>query len=123
MANRNFNRKQALEKEVKEIYARITVAASGAPTLVVADSQGVASIVRNSAGLYTLTLSDSYNKLMHASIQVRTPTAENIKANLVTESVASAKTVQFRCVAVGTAADPASGDMIYVSLQLKNSTV
>jgi len=123
MANRNFNRKQALEKEVKEIYARITIAATGAPTLVAADSKGVASIVRDSAGLYTLTLSDSYNKLLHASVDVRTPTAENIKVNLVTESVASAKTVQFRCVAIGVAADPASGDMLYISLQLKNSTV
>lgn len=123
MANRNWNRKQALEKEVKEIHARITVGSTGAPTLVAADSLGVASIARNSAGLYTLTLQDTYNKLLHASVQIRTPSAEDIKANLVTESVASAKTLQFRCVAVGTATDPASGDMIYVSLQLKNSTV
>lgn len=123
MASRSYNRVQALSKEIKFIYARVTIGASGAPTLVAADSEGVASIVRNSAGLYTVTLQDSYNKLMHASVEVRTPSAEEINANLVAESVASAKTVQFRCTAAGVAADPASGDSIYIQMSLKNSTV
>jgi hypothetical protein len=123
MANRSFNRLQALDKEVKQIYARVTIGASGAPTLVAADSVGVASISRVSAGLYTITLQDTYNKLVYGNCEVRTPSAEDIKANLVTESVSSAKTVQFRCVAVATATDPASGDSLYVVLHLKNSSV
>lgn len=124
MANRNYNRLQALDKEVKLIYARITIAATGAPTLVVADSAGCASITRNSAGLYTLVLQDGYMKLRSASFQVRTPTAEDMVANLVTESVAAAaKSVQFRCTTGAIATDPASGDSIYVVMHLKNSTV
>lgn len=123
MANRNFNRKQALEKEVKEIYARITVGATGAPTLVAANSQGVASVSRTSAGLYVLTLQDSYNKLMHAAITLVTPTVEDINAKLVSETVSSTKLVTFRCSTAAIATDPASGDIILVSLQLKNSTV
>lgn len=123
MANRNFNRKQALEKEVKEIYARVTIGASGAPTLVANQSLGVASISRTSAGLYVLTLQDKYMRLMHAHVEIVTPSAENIKANVSAESVASAKTVTFRCTATATATDPASGDSFLIALQLKNSSV
>jgi hypothetical protein len=123
MANRNYNRKQALEKEVKEIYAKVTIGASGAPTLVAANSQGVASISRTSAGLYVLTLQDKYMKLMHASFDVTTPTISDIKANLKSESVASAKTVTFHCSTGAIATDPADGDSFLISLQLKNSSV
>ena len=122
MANRNFNRKQALDKEIKEIYANVTIGASGAPTLVSANSVGVASISRTSAGLYVLTLQDKYMKLMHAHVQIVTPVAEDIVSNVVSESVASAKTVTFRCTTGGVATDPASGDSFLIALQLKNST-
>ena len=123
MANRNFNRKQALEKEVKEIYAKVAIGSTGAPTLNAAQSQGVQSISRTSAGLYVLTLQDKYMRLMDAHIAIVTPSAEDIKANVVSEAVATAKTVTFRCVAVATATDPASGDSLLISLQLKNSSV
>lgn len=123
MAERNFNRKQALEREIKEIYAKITIGASGAPTLVTASSAGCASISRTSAGLYVLTLQDKYYSLKHASFHIQTPTAEDIVTHLSAESVASAKTVTFRCTTDAVATDPASGDTIYVALQLKNSTL
>ena len=123
MANRNFNRKQALEKEVKEIYAKVAIGASGAPTLNASQSQGVASISRSSAGLYVLILQDKYMRLMHASIAIVTPTAEDIKANVSAEDVSSAKTVTFRCDTAGVATDPSSGDSFLISLQLKNSSV
>ena len=123
MANRNFGRKQALDKEIKEIYAKVTIGGSGAPTLVAASSLGVASISRTSAGLYVLTLQDKYMRLNHASVAIVTPTAEDIKSHVSAEDVASAKTVTFRCDAAGVATDPASGDTLLVSLQLKNSSV
>ncbi len=122
MANRNFNRKQALDKEVKEIYAKITIGSTGAPTLVSADSIGVASVSRTSAGLYVVTLQDKYVKLLHASVSVTTPTAEDLVANVVSESVSSSKQVTFRTTTGGVATDPASGDSVSVALQLKNST-
>lgn len=123
MANRNFNRKQSLEKEVKEIYAKVTIGATGAPTLVAASSKGVASISRTSAGLYVLTLQDKYNALMHFDCCVVTPSAEDLNCNLKAESVASAKTVTFLCTAAGVATDPASGDSFLIALQLKNTSV
>jgi len=123
MANRNFNRKQALEKEVKEIYAKVAIGASGAPTLNASQSIGVASVSRTSAGLYVLTLQDAYMRLMDAHICVVTPSAEDIVSNVSAEAVATAKTVTFRTTAAGVATDPASGDTLLISLQLKNSSI
>lgn len=121
MANRNYNRVQALAKETKLIYAQVTIGASGAPTLV--QPLGVASIVRNSAGLYTITLQDAYMALQYAHVEVVTPTAEDIQANVVAEDVSGAKTVQFRTTAVGVATDPADGDSLLIKLELRNSSV
>jgi hypothetical protein len=123
MADRSFNRKQALEKEVKEIYFKVAIGSSGAPTLDSVNSKGVASISRVSAGLYNITLQDKYNALMDMSIHVVTPSAEDISANMVSEAVASTKIVQIRCTAAGVAADPASGDTLQGVLQLKNTSV
>lgn len=120
MANRNFHRKQALEIEVKEIYAEIAIAGSGAPTLT--RGTGVASISRTSAGLYVLTLQDAYMRLMQADISVQSASAQDLIAQLASESVASAKTVTFRTQAAAVATDPTSGSIVRVSLQLKNSS-
>ena len=123
MANRNFNRLQALSKEIKLIYCRATIAGTGAPTLVSADSLGVASISRVSAGLYDITLSDQYVKLALGEAVIRTPTAEDIKANVVSEAVASTKIIRVRCTTGAVATDPANGDQLACVFHLKNSTV
>lgn len=121
MANRNFNRKQALEKEVKEIYLDVAIGATGAPTLT--RGLGVASIARNSAGLYTVTLQDAYMKLMSVNISQVVSAAEDITFQVAAESVASAKTVQFRCQAAAVATDPSSGSRLLIQFNLKNSSV
>jgi len=122
VANRNFNRKQALEKEVKEIYADIAIGAAGAPTLT--EGLGVASVARDSAGVYVLTLQDKYNRLMAAQVSILSAAAEDIHSQLEAEAVATAKTVTFRCIdAAAAETDPASGDRILVRLDLKNSSV
>lgn len=124
MANRNFNRYQALEKEVKAIYAIVAIGASGAPTLTAADSKGVASISRTSAGLYVLTLQDQYNKLMHLTVMQLIGTAQDIKVQLVSETTtASTKQITFRTLAAGVATDPSSGSVLYIKAELKNSSV
>lgn len=121
-ANRNFHRKQALETEVKEIYANVAIGAAGAPTLNASKSLGITSISRSSAGLYVITLNDSWPDLRYGHVEIVTPTAEDIVANLVSFSVTSAKTVTFRCTTAGVATDPASGDSLQVKLEMKNST-
>jgi hypothetical protein len=121
MANRNFNRKQALEKEIKDIYAKVTVGATGAPTLT--SSVGIASIVRNSAGLYTVTLQDAYNSLKFAQVSFLDNDAQDIRAQIAAEDVDGAKTVQFVCLTAATPTDPQSGQTMLIKFELKNSSV
>lgn len=121
MANRNFNRRQALEKEVKDIYAKASVAAAGAPTLT--STIGVASLVRNGAGDYTLTLQDKYNSLKWADVKVIDDTAQDLTIQIHSEDVADAKTVRFLCLEAGVETDPADGAQLLIKLELKNTSV
>jgi hypothetical protein len=85
---------------------------------------GVASIARNSAGLYTLTLQDKYMSLSQASISIQSAAAQDLHAQLQSEDVAGAKTVVFRTQdSAAAVADPASGSVIRLCLDLKNSSV
>lgn len=121
MASRNWKRKQALETEVKEIFAKVTIGASGAPTLTT--GIGVSSISRTSAGLYVLTLQDYYYNLKSFSGSVVSSSAEDLKFQVKTDGISSSsKTVTFFTLAVGTATDPANGDVLLLKLELKNSS-
>lgn len=121
MANRNFKRKQALESEIKEIYAEVAIAGSGAPTLT--RGTGVASVTRDSAGVYIVTLQDKYSRLMHVSVAQVVAAAEDLGFQVEAHDVTSAKTVTIRCVAAGVETDPSSGSSLLISLQLKNTSV
>ena len=124
MANRNFNRLQALEKEVKTLHMKVAIGAAGAPTINAAQSQGVASITRVSAGLYDVVLQDNYMRLINIHPSIIAAAGEDLKIQIVSDSVASStKTFRFRCVAVAAATDPANGDSILMSIELKNSSV
>lgn len=125
MANRQFTQfSYQLEKAVVSLFAHIAIGASGAPTINAARSKGVKSIVRNGAGDYTLTLQDSYVALLGFGVtfQVATvPAAPGVSVK--TDSVTSAPngSVRFICSTGGTATDPASGEIMKVSLRLSNS--
>jgi hypothetical protein len=120
MANRSFNRKQALEKEIKEIYAKVTIGSSGAPTLTT--GYGVASITRTSAGLYQLTLADKYTSLKNMEVMFLSSTAQDIRAQIKAEDVDVAKTIDFFTLTDATATDPSSGQVMLIKLDLKNTS-
>lgn len=120
MASRNFNRVQALEKEVKHLYAEVAIGGTGAPTLT--SGLGITSISRVSAGKYLVTLNDKYVRLMSASAIVLKTAGEDITVQLSAQDVAGAKTVTFLCKTAATATDPASGDVLFIRIDLKNST-
>ena len=120
MANRNFNRKQALEKEIKEIYAEIAIGASGAPTLT--KGLGVESITRNGAGDYTLTLEDSWVRLMSMHATHEAASAEDITFQISAKDVTTAKTVDFFTKTGATETDPSDGSTLFIRLELKNSS-
>tara|TARA_R100001594_G_scaffold126751_1_gene164120 strand:- start:5243 stop:5635 length:393 start_codon:yes stop_codon:yes gene_type:complete len=129
MANRDFKDLQAAEREVKRLYLKATIGASGAPTLVAADSLGVKTIVRNGTGDYTITLgtpsgnTDKYNKLLWSDGKLLDPDAEDVRVQIDTDSISSAGTMKILTVTGGSAADPSNGATLLMVFDVKNSTV
>lgn len=128
MANRQFRSQfqYGLEGMVVELFAHITYGATGAPTLDAPNSKGVASISRTSAGLYVLTLQDSYNKLLGFTVnQLSTGAQAAPVLNIVSQTVSSTKivTFQYRAINNSTATDPASGEQAFIQITLGNSSV
>ena len=123
MASRSFNRKQALEKEVKEIFALITFGASGAPTLTT--GYGITSITRNSQGDYTIVLDSKFPSFKNFSGTFLKSTGEDIRVQLKSETVSSAttKAVNFFTLTGASATDPSSGAKLYLKIEVKNTSV
>jgi hypothetical protein len=67
MANRQFRSQfqYGFEGMVVELYAQSPTALPALSPSIAANSKGIASVSRTSAGLYVITLQDSYNKLLH----------------------------------------------------------
>lgn len=121
MANRNFNRRQALEKEVKDLYLKVSIGTSGAPTIV--SGYGFASIARNGAGDYTVTLSDYYASLKYFEVIHLSSSAQDLNYQMYSESVASDKKIRFLCLTGASATDPASGKVLFIKAEVKNTSV
>lgn len=120
MANRNFNKKACLEKEVKELYANVSIGGTGAPTLV--SKIGISSIVRTSQGLYRLTLEDKYVSLKHLRIVLKAASAEDLIFQLKAEAVAGAVPyIDFFCLAGSSVTDPSSGSSLLIKIEVKNT--
>lgn len=121
MASRNFNRKQALEKEIKEIYAKLTFGSTGAVTLTT--GHGVASAVKSNTGDYRITLQDAYVSLKFVEGTFIKSSAEDIRVQIKAEDVAVSKTIDILTLAGASAANPSSGAVLLLKFELKNTTV
>lgn len=128
MADRMLNQFAAtFEKAVVTIFGDVTIGGTGAPTLVAAKSKGIKSIVRNSAGDYTVTFQDKYNKFLGlavSSIKATAPAAPLMSIKAVSVNAAGGATVEFvlYTAAAGTAAtDPASGEELLIEASFGNS--
>jgi hypothetical protein len=117
MANRTFYPVQALDREVKWLFGEVTIGAAGAVT---SETSHGFSTARTGTGLYTITLQDAYPELLASSAIVLKSSLANAFFELVSRDPAT-KSAVLRHVAVGVAADPASGDKFQVMLALKNS--
>jgi hypothetical protein len=133
MANRDFKNFQAAEREVKRLYMKATIGATGAPTLVAADSLGIKSIVRNTTGDYTVTfgapsgLTDSYSKLLWADGKLLDPDAEDVRVNIDSDLVHASNPfpgiVKILTLTGGSATDPSDGATLLMVFDVKNSSV
>lgn len=123
--NRLFNQFfNSLERGKVVLFGNIAIGSTGAPTINALKSKGIASIVRNSTGNYTVTLSDKYVDLLNFSINFINSAGAGV-AYYYTESqsVGSAKTIVFQCKDLsGAAADPTSGTTVQLEIKLKSST-
>jgi rhamnogalacturonyl hydrolase YesR len=127
MANRFFNQfRLSLEKQVVDLFAKVTIGASGAATL--ARGKGIASVVRDGAvaGKYTLTLQDRYVALLDftATFQDTDGITAAPVVGIVSEDVDGAKTIVFQCsdVEMPAATDPGNGETMYLHVTLSNTT-
>lgn len=141
MANRMFNQFQlSLVRNRVSLFATIPIGATGAvQPLVQVDNLGIASVVRNSTGNYTITFGyfsatagqltlDKYGRLLYAGA---TLLVAGVPAEQLTMSVVSDLThqgqiiVQFAgptsaSVTTPVATDPPSGAVILMDIELFN---
>lgn len=120
MAGRNFADTQALEREVKTLFAQVAIGATGAPTL--SRGWGVASVTRTDTGDYTVVLEDKYNRLFNVDVMYLHGTDADLTFQLKTDTVSTNKTFTFTCKAAATPADPASGSQLRLSIHVKNTS-
>lgn len=125
MVSRTFYRKQSNHREIKEVFCKVTIGASGAPTLVSGEySQGVSSISRTSEGLYRITLADSYAAFICGHVAVLSSTSQGIGYQFKAEDVDGSTPyvdVEFSEFDYYSSQveDPASGSILYIKLELK----
>lgn len=132
--NRRFTQfRYSLEKKVVDLFAQVTIGASGAPTLVSGSYDGILSFARNSAGNYTLTLENRYVKLLGLKADVLLASGDpaiGYGAVIRSESVASAKTIVIEFLGptgagdtTPAATDPASGVKLFLQVTLSATSV
>jgi len=117
MANRNFNRAQALNKEVKIITGRCDETGAKVAGLGF-------SVAKTGTGEYTVTLEDSYPHLLSAHATVLDPA--NGDFNAVLESAdpsESSKTIVITTQVAAVLTDLPSNAELHFAFFLQNSTV
>ena len=126
-----------LQKGVVDVMLRVSFGASGAPTIASDTlnhkraSLGVTSIVRVSAGLYTVTFQDSFQQLYDARVMWLEAAAGTFPASPIMSVNAASPTnvnaapgvlqIQF-CNTSSVATDPASGEIAHMTFVMGNST-
>lgn len=92
MADRQFWDGKSNIPYGRELNIRFFPNAGAAPTFVAADNQGVASIVRTSQGLYTITLNDTYVRFMAGYVQLQISAALGVGRQVFLGPVANVGT-------------------------------
>jgi hypothetical protein len=103
---------------VKILAGTITLGASSVASTTLTTDGIASSVVRNSAGDYTITLADPVGAFVGFNIEVLAASAADLQPQLTALSTSN-KTVQFRTLAGAVATDGASGVVIYVVIMVK----
>ena len=132
MANRNFNRVQALDKEVKFLFLTATIGAGGDPTLNESKSVGIKSISDTAVGEYDITLgvpggsADKYPALLFVQCflldAAAISTGGGVSFQIEAETVSSDGVIKlFALDKDGALAEIRSGDVLQIMIVVKNS--
>jgi hypothetical protein len=123
-----FQFRYSYERDITDIYLKVSIGAAGAPTIASGNAKGVQSITRNSAGNYTILLQQPYNRLLDVASQCisgASPQAAPM-CTVVSEAVATASAptvrLQYRAIDNVTATDPASGEVLLLHIAVRNSS-
>lgn len=123
---RLFQFRYSAERDLVDLYLKVSIGATGAPTIVL--GKGITSITRNSAGKYTILLKGNANKLMDVSCMPLIASAGAAAPMVVVDSeqVANVTTpqlvLQMRAIDNTTATDPASGEVLMIKITLRNAS-
>lgn len=123
MANRIFYDIQGLQRELKILVAEVAIGATGAPTLNVAGSKGVASISRAGAGDYDVVLDDKYSEVVFFAANIFDPASEDIRGQLAVRDAdaTGGGTFSFFTNTGGTATDPSNGATLQLLIICRNT--
>lgn len=129
MAARDYTYAQALEKQVKILYASIIIGAVGAVSSV----KGNISVTRTGTGVYRITLSDKYNRLLSFAARMIQGTANTPSGIFKIEISSGYATLQADQAGAGFSitcynaaeapTDPVSGSVISLEYHTRNTTV
>ena len=139
MANRNFNRLQALDKEIKILHGQFVTdatASSSTSLLTEAKSVGVKAVYRVGAGHFRIELGtpggsvDKYSHFFGAFFDIQKSTAIGSTAGGVGFQIQGAPEVStngqfdfFTLKSNGDEADPGNGETIHFMIVVKNSSL
>ena len=132
MANRFFNQfDKTLEKEVVSLFAHATFGASGAVTLDAVNSKGIASMSKTGTGKYRIVFGtspaslDVYYKFFSAMplfVNSIAPAAPEMYVTSLHHNIVGDCYIDVQFNVGGVATNPASGEQLYLAIQLGNSS-
>ncbi len=126
MNRRTYQFHSAFEAQTVALYMNVAIGATGAPTLTPNENKGIASITRTGVGAYTIALQDQYSRLLAAdltSIVASEPAAPVMSIVADNSASTSAPAILIQLSAAGVAADAASGEVLLMHFQMKNSSI
>jgi len=107
------------------LNAKISFGAAGAPTLVAGTGQGISSITRSSAGRYVITLQGPYGALLSTNSIINSgssaPASPGMYVAVDNSAVMASPQITIVMNAAGTATDPASGEILLLTIELNDS--
>lgn len=123
MANRRFEHKLlSLESDPVTLWAVVTIGAAGAPTLT--RGKGITSVTRSGTGQYYLTLQNKYYRFLGGTITaMRSGTYAHVVGQFEAQTVNTTGIVYFATYEEVAFVDPTSGIVLYISVQVGNSSV